>query len=57
MPQPVSYRGMSLIVPDNDSEWKEFYEHARAMSLCCRAWAKYSFHSLSLSGTISDIPR
>ena len=29
MPQPVTYRGMSLIVPDNDSEWKEYYAHAR----------------------------
>ncbi len=40
MPQPVLYRGMTLIVPDNDSEWKEYYEHARAHRLvvrCCRA--------------------
>src|SRR6266852_4304766 len=27
MPQPVQYRGMTLIVPDNDSEWTEFYAH------------------------------
>ncbi len=36
MPQPVQYRGMTLIVPDNDSEWKEFYEHARAHRLVVR---------------------
>src|SRR5207247_2363173 len=36
MPQPVQYRGMALIVPDNDSEWKEFYEHARAHRLVVR---------------------
>jgi hypothetical protein len=27
---------MTLIVPDNDSEWKEFYEHARAHRLVVR---------------------
>jgi len=36
MPQPVNYRGMALLVPDNDSEWKEFYEHARAHKLVMR---------------------
>ncbi len=36
MPQPVQHRGMSLIVPDNDTEWKEFYEHARAHRLVVR---------------------
>jgi len=36
MPQPVQYRGMTLIVPDNDSEWKEFYEHARSHRLVVR---------------------
>jgi hypothetical protein len=36
MPQPVTYRGMALLVPDNDSEWKEFYEHARAHKLVVR---------------------
>lgn len=36
MPQPVQYRGMTLIVPDNDSEWKEYYEHARAHKLVVR---------------------
>ena len=36
MPQPVQYRGMALIGPDNDSEWKEFYEHARAHRLVVR---------------------
>jgi uncharacterized protein len=37
MPQPVQHRGMTLLVPDNDSEWKEFYEHARAHRLMLRA--------------------
>jgi uncharacterized OB-fold protein len=37
MPEPVQYRGMTLIVPDNDSEWKEFYAHARAHKLMLRA--------------------
>jgi uncharacterized OB-fold protein len=36
MPQPVTYRGMALLVPDNDSEWKEFYAHARAHKLVVR---------------------
>ena len=36
MPQPVQYRGMALLIPDNDTEWKEFYEHARAHKLVLR---------------------
>ena len=36
MPQPVQYRGMALVVPDNDSEWTEFYAHARAHRLVMR---------------------
>jgi len=36
MPEPVQYRGMSLVVPDNDSEWMEFYAHARAHRLVMR---------------------
>jgi uncharacterized OB-fold protein len=40
MPQPVTYRGMSLLVPDNDSEWKEFYAHCRAHRLMLRACAQ-----------------
>ncbi len=36
MPQPVQYRGMTLVVPDNDSEWIEFYQHARAHRLVMR---------------------
>jgi len=36
MPQPVQYRGMTLIVPDNDSEWKEYYAHARSHRLVVR---------------------
>lgn len=39
MPAPVTYRGMSLIVPDNDSEWREFYAHARAHRLVVRQCA------------------
>ena len=37
MPQPVTYRGMTLIVPDNDSEWKEYFAHARQHRLMLRA--------------------
>jgi uncharacterized OB-fold protein len=37
MPQPVTYRGMSLVVPDNDSEWMEYFAHARAHRLVVRA--------------------
>src|SRR5262245_36291453 len=37
MPEPVQYRGMPLIVPDNDSEWKEFYAAARQHRLIMRA--------------------
>ena len=36
MPQPVQHRGLTLVVPYNDSEWKEFYAHARAHRLCMR---------------------
>jgi uncharacterized OB-fold protein len=36
VPEPVQYRGMTLLVPDNDSEWKEFYAHARAHRLMVR---------------------
>ena len=39
MPQPVQYRGMTLLVPDNDSEWKEYFAHARAHRLVMRACA------------------
>jgi len=39
VPQPVQYRGMSLIIPDNDTEWKEFYAHARAHRLVVRKCA------------------
>jgi uncharacterized protein len=39
MPAPVTYRGMSLIVPDNDSEWREFYAHTRAHRLVVRKCA------------------
>jgi hypothetical protein len=36
MPPPVTYRGMSLIVPDNDSEWVDFYAEARKHRLVVR---------------------
>jgi len=37
MPQPVTYRGMTLLVPDNDSEWAEYFARARAHTLVMRA--------------------
>jgi uncharacterized protein len=37
MPAPVQHRGMTLIVPDNDSEWKEYFAHARQHRLVMRA--------------------
>ena len=37
MPQPVTYRGMSLVVPDNDSEWNEYFALARQHKLMVRA--------------------
>jgi hypothetical protein len=36
MPEPAQYRGMALVVPDNDSEWKEFYAAARQHRLALR---------------------
>jgi uncharacterized OB-fold protein len=39
MPQPVPYRGMTLVVPDNDSEWAEFYAAARQHRLVVRKCA------------------
>lgn len=39
MPAPVSYRGMSLVIPDNDSEWSEYFAHARQHRLMLRACA------------------
>ena len=36
MPAPVQYRGMALIVPDNDSEWKEYFAFARRHELRLR---------------------
>ena len=36
MPQPVQHRGLTLLVPDNDSEWKEYFAHARAHRLVMR---------------------
>ena len=37
MPEPVQYRGMTLLIPDNDSEWREYFAHARAHRLVMRA--------------------
>ena len=37
MPQPVQYRGMALLIPDNDSEFKEYFQHARQHRLIMRA--------------------
>jgi uncharacterized OB-fold protein len=37
MPAPVTYRGMTLLVPDNDSEWAEYFAHARQHRLMMRA--------------------
>ena len=36
MPQPVQHRGLTLLVPDNDSEWMEYFAHARAHRLMVR---------------------
>jgi uncharacterized OB-fold protein len=35
----VEYRGMNLVIPDNDSEWREHFVHARAHRLMLRACA------------------
>jgi uncharacterized OB-fold protein len=37
MPEPVTYRGMTLVIPDNDSEWVEYFRHAREGRLVMRA--------------------
>jgi uncharacterized OB-fold protein len=37
MPQPVQYRGMTLVVPDNDTEWTEYFAHCRQHRLMLRA--------------------
>jgi hypothetical protein len=39
MPEPVQYRGMTLLVPDNDSEWLEYFAHARRHRLVLRRCA------------------
>ena len=33
----VEYRGMSLVIPDNDSEWREHFKFARSHRLMLRA--------------------
>jgi uncharacterized OB-fold protein len=39
MPQPVQYRGMTLVIPDNDSEWIEYFAFARQHRLMLRGCA------------------
>ena len=39
MPQPVQYRGMTLLIPDNDPEWKEYFAQARQHRLVMRRCA------------------
>jgi uncharacterized OB-fold protein len=39
MPPPVQYRGMTLIVPDNDTEWREYVAFARQHRLMLRRCA------------------
>jgi uncharacterized OB-fold protein len=36
VPQPVQHRGLTLLVPDNDSEFQEYFVHARAHRLVMR---------------------
>lgn len=36
MPEPVQYRGMTLLLPDNDSEWAEHFAHCRRHRLMLR---------------------
>jgi uncharacterized OB-fold protein len=36
VPQPVQHRGLTLLVPDNDSEFQEYFIHARAHRLVVR---------------------
>jgi uncharacterized OB-fold protein len=35
----IEYRGMSLVIPDNDSEWREYFSLARGHRLMLRACA------------------
>jgi hypothetical protein len=39
VPQPVQHRGLTLLVPDNDSEWMEYFAHARGHRLMMRKCA------------------
>jgi uncharacterized protein len=36
----VQYRGMNLVIPENDSEWREYFSLARTHRLMLRACAK-----------------
>ena len=35
----VEYRGMNLVIPENDSEWREHFKLARGHRLMLRACA------------------
>ncbi|HEV8640447.1 MAG TPA: OB-fold domain-containing protein [Methylomirabilota bacterium] len=39
MPPPVQYRGMTLLIPDNDTEWKDYFAATRRHRLMVRACA------------------
>lgn len=39
MPEPVQYRGLTLVIPDNDSEWREYFALARQHRLMLRRCA------------------
>jgi uncharacterized OB-fold protein len=39
MPPPVQYRGMTLLIPDNDTEWTEYFAFARQHRLMLRRCA------------------
>jgi uncharacterized OB-fold protein len=36
VPPPVQYRGMTLLIPDNDTEWREYFALARQHRLVLR---------------------
>jgi len=36
MPEPVQHRGMTLLLPENDGEWTDYFAHARAHRLVMR---------------------
>ena len=56
MPQPVTYRGMSLIVPDNDSEWNEYFALARQHTLMVRACSAMTVLLVLAAGAVIASP-